>query len=196
MIHLIHVIAKNITNEFFVNRLETEIDKAKFEYGLVLFIEIVLDIIGFAILGMLFGNMALLAVYLIAFAVARMNAGGYHAKTFLGCFITIAILALASIHIVSHIGGDSVLYIILAGISGAIIVAIAPVDSAEKPLGTQHRRRLRKKTLNSILSLVVLCILLNALGFKAGTCTICMAIIGQMLSMMPVYLSRRRNRIV
>lgn len=193
MIHLIQTLAKKIGQHFFKDQLKNEYEQAKFEYGLLLFIEILLDIIGFVILGLLFDCLDLLVVYLTTFGIVRMNAGGYHAKTFIGCFLSISGLALVSIEIMSLYSGHHFTYLILGVLSGALIMIMAPLDTETKPLSDKRKQKCKVKTIYFTLATIMISIFLYVLGYSEGFKMMSLALLGQMLTMIPLFYKYKKG---
>lgn len=193
MIRLIQALAKKIGQHFFKDQLKNEYEQAKFEYGLLLFIEILLDIIGFLILGLLFDCLDLLVVYLTTFGIVRMNAGGYHAKTFIGCFLSISGLALVSVEIMSLYSGHHFTYLILGVLSGALIMIMAPLDTESKPLSDKRKQKCRVKTIYFTLATIIISIILYVLGYLEGFKMMSLALLGQMLTMIPLFYKYKKG---
>ncbi len=193
MIHLFQKLAHKIRKKFFQGQLKDEVEEAKFEYGLLLFIETLFDIIGFIVIGLVLGCLDHLAVYLLTFAVVRMNAGGYHAKTFIGCFATISVMALASIGIMNYYTGPLFAYTTLIVISGVLIMIMAPLDSISKPLSEKQKRRCKTKTFYFTIGTMALSFVLYVFGFNDWFKMMSLALTGQMLSMVPIFYKYKRG---
>lgn len=193
VIHLIQKLAYKIRKKFFQGQFKNEIEEAKFEYGLLLFIETLLDILGFIVIGLSFGCLDHLTVYLLTFAVVRLNAGGYHAKTFMGCFATISAMALVSIGIMTYYNGPLFVYLTLGVLSGVMIMIMAPLDSISKPLSEKQKRRCKVKTVYFTISTITLSFVLYVLGSIDGFKMMSLALIGQMLSMIPIFYKYKKG---
>lgn len=78
------------------NNIINEEDAEVYEYGLILLIGTLLKIIGFAAVGLITGYMKEIVVFLIFFSGLRIQAGGYHAKSVLNCFLgSLALIGIA-----------------------------------------------------------------------------------------------------
>ncbi|GAU75818.1 accessory gene regulator B [Fusibacter sp. 3D3] len=190
---MIQALAKQIRVSFFQKQLKNEIEQAKFEYGLLLFIETGLDIIGFIVIGYIFNCLDHLAIYLITFAMVRMNAGGHHAKTFVGCFLTTSVLALASVGIMTYYSGPHFIYFALGILSSAMIIMMAPLDSISKPLSRKQKRRCKVKTVYFTISVMALSFALYIFGFTDGFKMMSLAIGAQMLTMIPIFYKYKKG---
>ncbi len=193
MIYLILTISKKIRHHFFKEQFKTEVEQAKFEYGLLLFIEILLDLIGFIMVGLFFNCLWPLFLYLMTFGIVRMNAGGYHAKTFIGCFLSITGLALASIEIMNVYTGHDFTYFILGVIAGALIMMMAPLDTESKPLSKKHKQRCKKKTIYYTLGIMLMSFILYKVGYIEGFIMMSLALFGQMLTMIPLFYKYKKG---
>lgn len=190
---MIQKLAYKIRKKFFQGQFKNEIEEAKFEYGLLLFIETFLDILGFIVIGLIFGHLGLLTVYLLTFAVVRLNAGGYHAKTFMGCFATISVMALASIGIMTYYNGPLFVYLTLGVLSGVLIMIMAPLDSVSKPMSEKQKRRCKVKTFYFTIITMTLSFVLYVLGYLDGFKMMSLALMGQMLSMIPIFYKYKKR---
>ncbi|MBF4694991.1 accessory gene regulator ArgB-like protein [Fusibacter ferrireducens] len=190
---MIQKLANRIRKKFFQGQFKDEIEEAKFEYGLLLFIETLLDILGFIVIGLLLGCLDHLAVYLLTFAVVRLNAGGYHAKTFIGCFATITVMALTSVGILTYYNGPLFVYLTLGVLSGGMIMIMAPLDSISKPLSERQKRRCKVKTLYFTTGIMALSFVLYVLGYLDGFKMMTLALMGQMLSMIPIFYKYKKG---
>src|SRR5690606_22865170 len=73
--------------KLFDSNIINEEDMEVYEYGLTLLIGTISKIIGFIIIGLLTGLLMEILVFIIFFSGLRLQAGGYHAKTVLNCFL-------------------------------------------------------------------------------------------------------------
>lgn len=178
----------NITNRLLKKEIIAENQKVKFEYGLTLMLELILDLIGFLIISVIFNCVFLMVAFLVTFALVRANAGGYHAKTALRCFITISLLSLLSIWFVNNINISTFVYLVILIFSSALIVFLSPVESAEKPLSIEMNRKCKFRTFTILIILNVFIIILTVIANKGYNWIniIILAVFWQSILMLPI----------
>ncbi len=106
---------------------------------------------------LIFALFSLTGHYLIAvayFTVSRVFAGGYHAETYLKCFLVSFIILSAGIIIGSQWGLPLTARIILQLASIAMAWIFAPVDHPNKPIISVERRK-RFKYLSVIVFIIL-----------------------------------------
>lgn len=170
------------------NNLIDSSTEVKFRYGMLVAIEIILDIIGFIILGLIFNCILELSVFLITFALVRANAGGWHAKSSLICFISISIVALLSVYLTINIYFSPIVYIMLLLLSILFITLYAPVDTPNKPMSKEFKKVCRNRTLTTITITGILVLLLNFFAIVEGHLVniAILALFTQSISMLPL----------
>ena len=125
------------------NRIIKPEDKEIYVYGLDALISTFINLIVIAALGIILGVFAETVVFVLAFAVLRVYAGGYHAKTHIGCiaaFISIYLVSMA----LQYFTPDYLIKIptvILALLSTAAIFIMAPIEHKNRPFeGDEYQR--------------------------------------------------------
>lgn len=191
-VKIMEYVVKNITNSFIKSNVIEQDDRDKFEYGLIILIEMILDVLGFLIISILFNCTLLMGAFLITFAVVRANAGGRHSKTFIRCFLVSSSVALISVAYVNFVETNLYIYIALLVMSTIIIIRFAPVDSLEKPLSAKLRR------ICKIRSIVIICIFDIIIAFiflldkQSNWINISIiAVVWQSISMLPIFNKQR-----
>jgi len=147
---MLNKMALNLAQTFYENN-DTAYDYGDVEvyaYGLELFLSAVFEVFAVLILGILFGRFFETIAFFAAFIPLRSYAGGYHAKTHLGCFFVLLViysLILLVLHTIpiSFIGFVS---LICVGVSVFPILKFAPLADKNKPIGPQQYKEFRKKS--------------------------------------------------
>lgn len=91
--------------------------------------------------------------FFFAFLLLRKNAGGYHAKTKMGCYIVSClaiIVAILSIKKFSMIESIAILYIILF-VADIIVFLLAPLGNRNRELDMDEMRLFRKGTITILI---------------------------------------------
>lgn len=151
-------------------------DEEVYEYGLQLLLSTVFNGIIALILAIISGTVLQCICYLAAFVLLRKSAGGFHAKTHLGCCCILAIVLSLFITFIKFVPNE--VYGIVAAIAVAfsvvIILMFAPLEHENKPISYKDKSRLRKI---SIIYLVLFALLVFALFIaKLKMIMICVAL--------------------
>lgn len=118
----------------------SDLELKKMEYGLVCIFSEITKIIPYFIIFYLFSLEKYYIIIIIFFCPIRIFSGGYHAKTYWGCFfITFAIFALI-ITITKYIAFNIIILIFLLVISFIFICIFSPVDNINKRIKSDERR--------------------------------------------------------
>lgn len=149
-------LSKALTN-FYMQRSYISEDKSEiYQYGFKL---IIADIINFSliiILGIIIKRFTESAAYLITLCGVRRFSGGFHAKTFWMCRLSMIITFICVIsctHIVLHTIGCSNVITVLNAVSVIITAILAPVKHPNKPLSERQEKQNKAKAV--ITSLIL-----------------------------------------
>lgn len=137
-------IAAYITSRMLASSVIEEDDRALYCYGFFLLITRFFFFLVTVIVGCLLGIPCESVVFYIAFILLRTYAGGVHAKTETVCTVltTLALgIAVATIKILEFSNGGIKTFLVF---SNLCIWLFSPLDSSEKPLEAEEKRRYRK----------------------------------------------------
>lgn len=153
-------LSKRMASFFVCQKIIEKNDEEVYEYGLQLLLSTVLNAVIALLLATVSGTIIQCLFYLSVFVVMRKSAGGFHAKTHLGCCcILVAILCcfIAFIKI-----APSNVYIVVSAISLIIsvvtILFFAPLEHENKPLNNEDKVRLRK--ISIVYMLIIFCLVI------------------------------------
>lgn len=137
----------------------SNIELKKIEYGLwAILDEFTKIIMYFIVFGLLSLNDYLLVI-LLFFCPIRAVSGGFHNKTYWGCFFFTLGLFLLTIWTSTNISLDNVLRVILLALSFAIIAILSPVDNINKPIKSiEVRKKMKKLSILTVSVLIVICL--------------------------------------
>ena len=138
-------------------------------FGMEVTILKLIHMVSMLIIGVCFGMVAETIAFIMAYFAIRVYAGGYHAKTRLGCYgCTLAIITFV-LAVVKTCPLRTVWYecIVVLILSGIIIAVIAPEGSSNKPLDKLEKSKYRKFTLIILCALEFLAFVL-VVRFKSS----------------------------
>lgn len=139
--------------------------------GVTQMITNIIDTVIILVIAICFKQVVFTSVFLICFASIRQYAGGFHAKTPIGCFGTTMVVSLSAILAAKHYSVWQQFAIVIWGISGYIICFSAPVQNSNKPLDDIEKRVYRKRTWCVWLlqsAIMFICIINKQHEFYAG----------------------------
>lgn len=133
---MIKNLSENITDYFYLNNIINEEEKEIYIYGLHLIISSIIGITIILTLGLIFNIFSNTFLFLISFISIRMYSGGYHAKSYIKCNITLITIYLIVFLIVNYTPTELIFLssILLSIITLIIILKFAPTDTENKKL--------------------------------------------------------------
>jgi accessory gene regulator B len=141
-------------------------DTDVYAYGLELMLSTTINILLVIVVSFLLNRPLSWLFFLLPFIPLRLTAGGYHAKTHLGCCATFT-LGYAALLAAGILVSGLVTPLILTIVSIACFMLnllLSPVPASNKPLNADEKRRNRSRSL--VISAV--CLLVTASVFFAG----------------------------
>jgi accessory gene regulator B len=152
---MIDWISKRFVNILLKNGCIPEQDLEIYRFGMKVTILKLIHMESTLIIGVCFGMVTETIAFIMAYSAIRVYAGGYHAKTSIGCYgCTLAIITFV-LEVVKTYPLRIVWYecIVVLILSGIIIAVIAPEGSSNKPLDRLEKSKYHKFTL------IILCAL-------------------------------------
>lgn len=161
------ILCKLTLEKLLDNQIIKEEDMEVYEYGLTLLIGTIGKIIGFIIIGLLTGLLKEILVFIIFFSSLRLQAGGYHAKTVLSCFLgTLVLIGFAILFIKILPTSYQPLFNLFSIVISILLVCLySPLESENRPLTEEEKTLYRKR---SILAVIVGSIFILFLAIKGG----------------------------
>ncbi|NMB30547.1 MAG: accessory gene regulator B family protein [Clostridiales bacterium] len=115
-------------------------------YGIEIVLLKILFFLTILFIGIITNNVVNILIFMLFYKPLRTYAGGYHAKTRIGCYIVsvlMLLLMLISVRFVSMFDALTNAVYVIAVISGVIIWILAPVETSNKPLDSAEKSRYR-----------------------------------------------------
>ncbi|MCH3963939.1 MAG: accessory gene regulator B family protein [Clostridium sp.] len=130
----------------------------KMEYGLICFFDEITKLVPYFIIFWIFSVQDYYLIALLFFCPIRLFSGGYHAKTYWGCFCISFIVFLSIITLGRYLSINIVVLILLLTISFVLICIFSPVDNINKKIKSEKRKvLLNHLSILAALSLIVAC---------------------------------------
>ncbi len=135
---------------FFVeNKIIEDEDKSVYSYGMELLLSTIFNFILALTVSLLTRSFIPCFINLAAFLTIRVNAGGYHADTHLGCMMTLAVVLLFFIVVAKNAPNSFMMLCspIMITLSDITIVVLSPVEHPNKPLNDDKKKKLKRKSI-------------------------------------------------
>ena len=160
----------------------SELELKKIAYGLECIIDEITKIIPYFIIFWIFSLHKYYLVILLFFCPIRLFTGGYHAKTYWGCFFITFITFTAIIFMGKYILINKMVLIALLGISFILVCIFAPVDNVNKRIKSdQWRRKVKRISIAITFSLSVLCYFLPQAFLNTAVISITFSVVLMMV---------------
>lgn len=150
-------VAGGITHWLIKNNAIIEHDKDLYAYGIRQGIIQLFSFISLFIVAFLMNGLFEIVVFTVAFMPLRINAGGYHARTELGCYAISMITGILVVLAIQLIPYTYFSIGIITLISTIIIYKLAPIEDANK-LFDEKEKKVFTTRIRWILVLELLCI--------------------------------------
>lgn len=160
----------------------SDLELKKMEYGLICTFSEITKFVPYFIIFWIFSLHKYYIVSIIFFCPIRLFSGGYHAKTYWGCFF-ISLSVFAGIAIIGkYIILNKYILMLLLIFSFAIVCIFSPVDNVNKRIKSKERRlKLRNCSIIITLCLSILCYFIQGEFFNTAAISIVSAVIMMMV---------------
>jgi accessory gene regulator B len=155
MSNFISCLVKEISK---TNSQFSDLELKKMEYGLICIWDEITKIIPYFIVFWLFSVQEYYIIVLIFFCPIRLFTGGYHAKTYWGCFFISFVIFSLIIVIGKYISFDIIILIVSLIISFILVCIYSPVDNINKRIKSKEQRmKLKYFSIIITFSFSILC---------------------------------------
>lgn len=125
---------------------EGNIQEEILEYGLKQMLLSLLNFVTTMVLGIVFGCVYEGCIFILAYAILRSFAGGYHAKTPLRCYFASVFLISIFFALMKVMNNRTGLLLTAVAVSIVMVFALAPIEAVNKPLDKEERLVYRRRT--------------------------------------------------
>lgn len=155
---------------FLIKHGAPEDEREVYVYVLETMLSVACMIVGFIVLGLLTGQLWIIAIWQVSLLSLRMPMGGYHATSHLRCQLMSFSFAILCLLLIPHV--PAAICIALSVATAVIAWIIAPVVHVDQPQSPKERARARVfALLIAAAELLAVCLLcgLGAPGWIAAT---------------------------
>lgn len=185
-------IAERITEELEVNQIIKSEDRELYVYGLNQGITIMLNMITTLCIGLLFGCVVELFVFMAAYIPLRSFAGGYHAKTPLRCYLSSIVMLIIVSVAIQYVTLEIWMHYVIVAVSAITIGVLAPVEDRNKPLDEMEMKVYKQRSISILIIEIVVFAFFSLLKCKS----ICNPIFYEFLFMSIIIVSGKCKNIM
>ncbi|WP_317368913.1 accessory gene regulator B family protein [uncultured Tyzzerella sp.] len=166
------VLTKRLINNLINNNIIKKEDEEIYSYGFNQIVFVALNLITTLVIGVVFNKTFESILFMFTYIPIRVYAGGYHARTKLGCYIFSVLMLISVCYILKlNLLQNSLLIIILSIVSSGIILYLAPIEDKNKLLDEIEIKVYKKRTIRNLtIVLIVLCITLIFNKINLSSC--------------------------
>src|SRR6056297_740034 len=170
---MIEKYVKNLVNQNIIESDKQEI----YTYGIRQGILIIINIATVVAIGLVLVMLAESMVFLVTYMLIRTYAGGYHAKSQLGCYIFSTVAMTVILLGIKHITFSCFIYFIATLISATVIYVLSPIENINKPLSQKEKTLYGKKSRTLVGIFTTLSLITWFIGIKSIAKSIVMAML-------------------
>ena len=176
---MIAQLSKRLASFFVCQKIINEEDEEVYEYGLQLLLSTVANGLIALLIAIITRTLLQCVLYLATFVVMRKTAGGYHANTHLGCCCILAVVLSCFIAFVKFAPVDVYILIALFSIAFSVITIFlfSPLEHKNKPISSEDKISLKRKSRIYILIISAIIIVLGIMKFNTAMISVALGIL-------------------
>ncbi len=153
---MFHHIANGIVGRAIKQKIIHEQQKEEYTYGLELSMTVLLNGITVVVIGILMGMPFETIGFWLIYNILKKYTGGFHFNSSAVCYISTCIMCVLVLYLIRICSFDTLLYSVLAVVSGGITFALSPVPAIQKPLDEKEEQVFGKIARILVLVTVIL----------------------------------------
>lgn len=166
-------ITGNLENKETIQSEDRELYRYGFEQGLTMLLNLVTTLV----IGLLFGKLLEVCLFMAAYIPLRSYAGGYHAKTPFRCYLLSIVILTAVMLFMKYLALDNIVYCLMILVSGAVILILSPVEDKNKPLDDSELKVYKNRASSILLIEMIAFIVSKLLNLQSVFIAICYAML-------------------
>lgn len=166
-------ITGNLENKETIQSEDRELYRYGFEQGLTMLLNLVTTLV----IGLLFGKLLEVCLFMAAYIPLRSYAGGYHAKTPFRCYLLSIVILTAVMLFMKYLALDNIVYYLMILVSGAVILILSPVEDKNKPLDDSELKVYKNRASSILLIEMIAFIVSKLLNLQSVFIAICYAML-------------------
>ena len=138
-------VCEKATDLMVQNEIISSEDREIYVYGLKQGSILLINILTTLLIGFVFNKTTETIIFLASYIPLRIYAGGYHARTQMGCYIFSIVMIISVLLAIEFIPWTNFICIIISMVSALIIFFLSPVEDTNKPLDAAEVKVYGKK---------------------------------------------------
>lgn len=151
-----------------------EMDMEVCQYGLLMSIEVIINLIIAIIISSAMGMLKYGIVFLIVFSLLRAFAGGIHLKSFFGCTVFSSIILFMILFVTKNFNIPVVYTNIVSMLIGFNILLIGPADDKKRRLTLYEKRLFYHRLVYTVLGIIAITCIGTVLNCQKMNLLICL----------------------
>ncbi len=140
---------------------ESSDENELYVFGINQCLNMLLNILTALFIGILFGEVPQILLFMLAYIPLRSYAGGWHSRTPFRCYIfSVTMLVVVSIGMKCLYMSEWIYYVVLA-VSTLVILILAPIADKNKPLDETERKVYKKRAMLIVTFELIIALLLK-----------------------------------
>lgn len=161
-------IADRMTQMLVTSSLIEEGDRELYSYGFFMLISRIYFFFVTAVTGLLMGIPVESVLFYVVFMLLRTYAGGVHAQSEIACSVLTTLALIASVIGIKQLEslGNSLIPLLMLGTGSLCILLFSPLDTMEKQLDEQDKRKYRAICVVIVLLCILTAIIVRAISSR------------------------------
>lgn len=156
-------LSKKMTLFFIKKKVIEENKREIYDYCFEILLSTIINMSAIIIIAIATRTYLELFLYVFSFMVLRATAGGYHAKTHIGCFLILMFFYLGFLLMVKLMPIITLRYFSIAYsiISLILVFLLAPIESFNNPLSDNEKRKLSRQSIIATIAVIIVSVILH-----------------------------------
>ena len=164
---MIKQISERMLNRLVRNHVIDQDDWEIYEVGLEQIIISLINALTMLVIALLFGEVWQCLLFAASFIAIRVNAGGYHARTPLHCYILTISMFIVALAVMKFAVISQYVSVMLLVFASMLIWILCPVDTENKPMDEIEKQIFRQRAMIAWLIETVVAIAFLSFGLTA-----------------------------
>lgn len=181
MLVMLEKASERLTNHLISSGVIKSEDYEIYQFGIEHTMLKLIHLMSYVALGLIFGKIPELIIFLIAFIPLREYSGGFHAKTPLRCYLVSCLTVVSILLLFTFAINYLIPFNIIIALVGSIgLFFVIPVEAKEKPLDEEEKVYYKKKGRIILLIELLLVIIFKILQWNLVSLIVALSIFYEM----------------
>lgn len=164
---MIRQISERLLHRLIRNHVIDQDDWEIYEVGLEQIIISLINALTMLVIAVIFGEVWQCILFAASFIAIRVNAGGYHARTPLHCYILTVSMFIVALAVMKFVVISQYVFVMLLVFASMLIWILCPVDTENKPMDEIEKQIFRQRAMIAWLIETLIAIAFLIFGLTA-----------------------------